>query len=225
MGRPGVLLYFDILPALEQLPHEAVGELLLAALHYAKNGQEPTFGDSSLSFAWAFIKPTVDRDGAAYETKQLKGLWLAYCRECKRDDIEPLDFDTWRERVDNSTLHAVDVPLQSGDTALPTTTPIPSTITATNSKGAGKPPARKGFVPPTVQQVSEYCQERNNGINAEQFVDYYLARDWFAGKNKMKDWRAAVRCWERWQKTPNSRNQLKTSADYERGNDFFSGVR
>ncbi len=61
---------------------------------------------------------------------------------------------------------------------------------------ADKPP-RSRFIPPTVEQVAEYCRERDNGIDAERFVDYYTARGWIIGKGKMKDWRAAVRTWER----------------------------
>lgn len=73
MARPGLLLYFDVLPALDKLPHAAVGELLLSALHYAQDGVEPAFEDSSLAFAWAFLRPAVDRDGAAYDEKQKRG--------------------------------------------------------------------------------------------------------------------------------------------------------
>lgn len=53
------------------------------------------------------------------------------------------------------------------------------------------------FVPPIVGDVYAYCKERNNSIDAEYFVDFYTSRGWMAGKNKMKDWRAAVRLWER----------------------------
>lgn len=54
------------------------------------------------------------------------------------------------------------------------------------------------FVPPTTQQVKEYCQERANGIDAEYFVDYYEARNWELAKGrKVKDWKACVRTWEK----------------------------
>ena len=53
------------------------------------------------------------------------------------------------------------------------------------------------FMPPSVEEVRAYCQERNNGIDPETFVDFYEAKGWFIGKNKMKDWKAAVRTWER----------------------------
>jgi hypothetical protein len=56
---------------------------------------------------------------------------------------------------------------------------------------------RKRFVPPTLEDVQAYCDERQNGVDAERFIDYYTANGWLVGKNKMKDWKAAVRTWER----------------------------
>ena len=55
---------------------------------------------------------------------------------------------------------------------------------------------RKNFVKPTLEEIEEYCSERNNGINANAFYDFYESKDWYVGKNKMKDWRACVRTWE-----------------------------
>lgn len=54
----------------------------------------------------------------------------------------------------------------------------------------------RNFVPPTLSEVKAYCQERNNGINPQSFIDFYSSKGWFVGKNKMKDWKAAVRTWE-----------------------------
>lgn len=53
------------------------------------------------------------------------------------------------------------------------------------------------FTPPTYEQVSSYCSERNNNVDAQRFVDHYQANGWMRGKTKMKDWKAAVRFWER----------------------------
>lgn len=59
------------------------------------------------------------------------------------------------------------------------------------------PSKTKRFVPPTVEEVSDYCSERNNNIDAQKFVDYYSSNGWKVGKNPMKDWKACVRTWER----------------------------
>lgn len=55
---------------------------------------------------------------------------------------------------------------------------------------------RKVFTKPTIEEIQKYCKERNNGINANAFYDFYESKDWFVGKNKMKDWKACVRTWE-----------------------------
>lgn len=58
-------------------------------------------------------------------------------------------------------------------------------------------PKRKRFVKPTLSEIEQYCIERNNNVNAEQFFDYYESNGWKVGKNAMKDWKAAVRTWEK----------------------------
>ena len=59
---------------------------------------------------------------------------------------------------------------------------------------------------PSVEEIKQYCLERNNGIDAEQFFDFYESKNWFVGKNKMKNWQAAVRTWEkRKQQNPTSK--------------------
>lgn len=61
---------------------------------------------------------------------------------------------------------------------------------------ADKPP-RTRFKAPTLEEVQNYCFERNNNVDAQRFIDYYTSNGWKVGKNPMKDWKAAVRNWER----------------------------
>ena len=67
-------------------------------------------------------------------------------------------------------------------------------ITNTNLTDSNK---KAFFKKPTLDDVKDYCIERNNNIEAEAFLDFYESKDWKIGKNKMKDWKAAVRTWER----------------------------
>lgn len=60
----------------------------------------------------------------------------------------------------------------------------------------------KRFVPPTLEDVSAYCKERNNHINPAKFIAFYESKGWMVGKNKMKDWKAAIRNWEQRDSTP-----------------------
>ena len=53
------------------------------------------------------------------------------------------------------------------------------------------------FKKPTLDQVKDYCIERNNNVDAEAFIAFYESKGWMVGSNKMKDWKAAIRTWER----------------------------
>ena len=61
----------------------------------------------------------------------------------------------------------------------------------------GKPKAQTRFAAPTVEEVAAYCKERGNKVDAGRFCDFYTAKGWKVGNTPMKDWRAAVRNWER----------------------------
>ena len=77
--------------------------------------------------------------------------------------------------------------------------PRPTNVRASKpeSESESESEKKQKFVRPSVEEVETYCRERGNGINAQHFVDYYEARGWKLGKQVMKDWRAAVRTWER----------------------------
>lgn len=71
------------------------------------------------------------------------------------------------------------------------------------------------FIPPTVDQVREYCEERGSfWIDPEQFVDYYQTRGWMLKTGKMKDWKASVRTWERNEKKRYEEEQPKDELPY-----------
>ena len=67
---------------------------------------------------------------------------------------------------------------------------------------AAEPPAhapkpQKRFTPPTLDEVIDYCEQRKNHVDPERFWNHYERVGWKVGRSPMKDWRAAVRYWER----------------------------
>lgn len=68
-------------------------------------------------------------------------------------------------------------------------------ITTTNNEKNEKN-EKKLFIRPSLQEVEQYCTDRNNNINAQYFMSYYDAKGWMIGKNKVKDWKACIRTWE-----------------------------
>ena len=63
-----------------------------------------------------------------------------------------------------------------------------------------KNPTKDESIPPTLDQVRDYCLERKNGIDPEAFIAYYDSRGWMLGKNKIKNWKSCIITWEKRQK-------------------------
>ena len=76
------------------------------------------------------------------------------------------------------------------------------------------------FVKPTVEEVREYCLERQNTVDPVSFISFYESKGWMIGKNKMKDWKAAVRTWERSRQTEKKAEKPKFDSFNQREYDF-----
>lgn len=78
----------------------------------------------------------------------------------------------------------------------------------TNKQNTNENEKSKRFTIPTLEEIQNYCNERQNIINPEYFLDYYTARDWkFNNGGKMKDWKATIRNWERLEKNREQQNK------------------
>ena len=76
------------------------------------------------------------------------------------------------------------------------------------------------FIPPTIEDVRNYIEEKHYSVDAEKFIDYYTSNGWMVGRNKMKDWKAAVRNWER-----NNGNDFRASDRKRNGLSGANGIR
>lgn len=70
-----------------------------------------------------------------------------------------------------------------------------NSLTINNKERSSKERKATRFSPPTIQEIQEYISENNYNVDAVRFFDFYETKGWMVGKNKMKDWRAAVRTW------------------------------
>lgn len=78
------------------------------------------------------------------------------------------------------------------------------------------------FKVPTIDEVKEYCLERKNNVDPERFIDFYSSKGWLIGKNKMKDWKACVRTWEKTSK--NNSKSVGRSYTAEQFNNVFDNL-
>lgn len=103
--------------------------------------------------------------------------------------------------VENYMKYQCDVPADDTSTSTSVGTPD-GTSDGTHKKNDKKVKKVKKdnnniFIPPSIDEVREYCIERGNTVDPEVFVNHYQSVGWKVGSNKMKDWKAAVRTWER----------------------------
>ena len=91
----------------------------------------------------------------------------------------------------------------------------------TTSINTMKVNTKGGFLKPTRFDIKGYCIERKNNVDCETFYDFYESKDWLIGKNKMKDWKACVRTWE---KRNNKNKDNTTSHRHEKGQDYGDGT-
>ena len=66
-----------------------------------------------------------------------------------------------------------------------------------NAASGALPASKPRFTKPTLEEIIAYCEEQGNNVDPQAFYDFYESKGWKVGNQPMKDWRAAVRTWER----------------------------
>ena len=104
-GKPGVMLYFDLMGSLQHLSDKSAGALFKGIMRYAREGVQPKLPATVLPL-WSLIQSRIDADDGAYREKSMKNKYNAYVRWQKQQGLEPLPYESWlRENpVDTTTL-------------------------------------------------------------------------------------------------------------------------
>lgn len=113
----------------------------------------------------------------------------------------PNQTSVYRVMVESEAVYGSDSQITSGSdgpvTPDVTSRSYPSIEQKRQLKGARKKPSLNAiFIPPTVDELRAYCQERQNNVNPEKWLAHYQSNGWKVGRSAMKDWKAAVRTWE-----------------------------
>ena len=149
--RPGIMIYFDVIPQLQEYSVEEVGKLFLAALEYGSTGSIPCFTDRGLRVIWRQLQEKLDRDGEKYQKKVIDGAFGLYKRHCNEVGQEPLTKNAWYNnvylpsQVDNSVSGSMmqyteadcEGVYQQEQVTAKSTEPITETTAETNSREQG----------------------------------------------------------------------------------------
>ena len=204
------VLYTDYRQHTALLSVEEKAQLLDAIFAYAAGEEVELTGMALMAFS--FIKAQMDRDEEKYkaicEKRRIAGKMGGAPKgntNASKQANASKNNQTQAKQGDTDT---------ENDTDTDTDT-VTDNDTVTDINSEVKP--RSVFKPPTLEEVKEYCWERNNGIDAQSFIDFYSSKGWMIGKNKMKDWKAAVRTWEQ----RNNRPAPTTSQGFFKVDDDF----
>ena len=210
--KKSFVLYHDIRTPLELLTDEQRGKLFIALLNYSEYGELPDF-DGALLMAFAFIRTSLDRDAESWAEKR-----------AKRAEAGRNGGIAKAAKVANASNASItsDAKQSLANLAVPVSVSVPVPVnvnTPNTSVGRGtadKPPRAARFTPPTLAEVQAYVSERQSPVDPQGFLDFYAAKGWVVGKTPMKDWKAACRnaeSWERWAKQPDKNRIRSYDAD------------
>ena len=200
MGKVNDENYINIMGWMVNKLHLKGNELLIYAIIYGFSQAEQQTFSGSLQYLADWTNST--RQGVMKNLKSLldKGLiekkdininGVKFCEYCTTELLGV--YNKVYRGVQQSLTGGVQQSLTGGvQQSLHNNINIDNTNNNINNNISGK-----RFKPPTVDEVKAYCIERQNNVDAERFIDYYTANGWKVGKNTMKDWKAAVRTWER----------------------------
>lgn len=171
----GFTFFRSYLEAVREMPDDVKLEVLTAIITYGLDGSEPSLSIPISRAIFSIARPSLDSSRDSVLNGKKGG------RPKKKDPL----IENGNPPFENSeSTKTIDKDLDKDKDCI---------------LDADKPPYKKStrFVAPSVAEVKAYCDERENGIDPEKFVDFYEARGWMAGKSKLKDWKAAVRTWEK----------------------------
>ena len=147
-------------------------DCFMAFFEYALDGIEPD-SDGVVGFMFKMVKPAIDANNRKYEGNSKGGK--------KKKEV-----DSKSNEVDGKSNEVTDPNMLNDKCEM-----------LNDDEKKKEKRVRAAFVKPTVEEVRAYCLERENKVDPESFVNFYESKGWKIGNSAMKDWKAAVRTWEK----------------------------
>lgn len=152
--RPGVLIYFDIRPALKMLSLEEKGQLFDAIMDYSELGDVPEL-EGMLGMAWTFIQPKLDRDGETYKKNGLRKRYSAYIRWARDKGNPELSFEDWlTELATKGDADACEYMQMHADDAISPTTSSTKTFISTSPSSTANAKGTTNVTTPGCSHIS-----------------------------------------------------------------------
>lgn len=200
--RHGLIVYDSWGQLICGLPNEQAAKLCKMIFGYAFEDIDEPSDDEAVNAMFSMIRTKMDEDFEKWECTR-----ASRSEAGKKGNEVRWHSDRKCDTSDRKTSQEV------------ANVAISKSISISNiDKEKDKRESRR-FTPPSLQEVSEYVREKGYHVDPQAFIDFYTSKGWKVGNQTMKDWRAAIRTWERREKkTPrgNKFNQFEQNTyDYE----------
>ena len=180
--RKHIPLFDDQLEILELLTDQEVGQAVLAAMRFMRSGAEADLtGGAGVVYQMLRAQFVRNQNDAAVGKKGGRP---------RKNPVE-------------TPVSETETPVSEIETTKRNVTE--RNVTERNSTEGECSSAGGRFVPPTLDEVRAYVLQRRSPVEPQAFIDFYQARGWMVGKAPMRDWKAACRSaesWERWSRPP-----------------------
>lgn len=185
MKRKQFTWYRSYYDALKEIPAEEFRAIVLAVCAYALDGEEPELSGVARAI-FTLIRPTLEVGRSKAENRS----------RAEQTSLSAEQTDNKRKQTDNKPEQTRKEKEKEKEREKE----------SENDSYCSPPPPSdpKRFVPPTLAEVQSYVAERQSPVDPQGFIDFYASKGWMVGKTPMKDWKAACRnaeTWERWSRT------------------------
>lgn len=187
MGRDSFIFYGSFFEALSCLDDDVRLQCYDAVIEYALTGNERELNGVPKA-VFALIKPQIDANNERYTNGCKGGRPSSKTNGFEKEANSKTNGFENEGVLENQTITKHKPNENENDNE--------NENENVNEKEKKNTPSRK-FSKPSVDDVRAYCEERQNGIDPEAFVDFYESKGWKVGNQPMKDWKSAVRTWER----------------------------
>lgn len=199
MERKQFTWYRSYYDALKELPAEEFRDIVLAVCAYALDGEEPNLSGVARAI-FTLIRPTLEVGRSKAENRSRAEQTSISAEQTgnrpEQTKNKPEQTQNKRKQTDN----------KSEQTRKEKEKEKEREKESENDSYCSPPPPSgpKRFVPPTLAEVQSYVAQRQSPVDPQGFIDFYASKGWMVGKTHMKDWKAACRnaeTWERWSRT------------------------
>ena len=199
MERKQFTWYRSYYDALKEIPAEEFRAIVLAVCAYALDGEEPELSGVARAI-FTLIRPTLEVGRSKAENRSRTEQTSI---SAEQTGNRPEQTKNKPEQTENKRKQTGNKPEQ---TRKEKEKEKEREKESENDSYCSPPPPTgpKRFVPPTLAEVQSYVAERQSPVDPQDFIDFYASKGWMVGKTPMKDWKAACRnaeTWERWSRT------------------------